>query len=241
MKKIKDGLLWFLRSFLWLIPLLFVLDLVTKIICVKQNVDVTIIPGFLFFKLEHNPGMAWSILSDHPWMLATLSVIAFLVLSAYVAWKYKKMRLITRISLYLMIAGCFGNMIDRIGQFVKGSVYEGGVIDFISVYLGKRIGYFPTFNIADMCLVIGVLILFVVMIVDELILLRARNKTEDVKKEVSAYLEKQPESEKKEPLMQAVRAMEKNVQDSYQKKEWQEHYLQIREILDQTEEPPSHE
>lgn len=238
MKKIKNGLLWFLRSFLWLAPLLFIFDLVTKIICVKHNVDVTIIPGFFYFKLEHNPGMAWSILSDYPWLLATLSVIAFLALCVYVGLKYKKIRFITKISLYLMIAGCAGNMIDRVGQFVKGSIYEGGVIDFISFYFGKKIGFFPTFNIADMCLVIGVLILVVVMIVDEIILLRARNKTEDVKKEIATYLEKNPESEQKEQLTNLMKAMEKALVDRYQKKEWESLYQEIHEIIDNKEEIP---
>lgn len=236
MKKIKSGLLWFLRSFLWLIPLLFIFDLVTKIVCVKHNVDLPIIPGFLSFKLEHNPGMAWSFLSDYPWLLATLSVIAFLALGVYVGLQYKKLRFITRISLYLMIAGCAGNMIDRVGQFVKGSIYEGGVIDFISVYLGKKIGFFPTFNIADMCLVIGVLILVVVMIVDEIVLLRARNKTEDVKKEIATYLEKNPESEKKEQLTNLMKAMELTLKDHYQKKEWESLHKEIHALLDDKEE-----
>lgn len=236
MKKIKNGLLWFLRSFLWLIPLLFVFDLVTKIVCVKHNVDLPIIPGFLSFKLEHNPGMAWSILSDYPWLLATLSVIAFLALGIYVGLQYKKLRFITKISLYLMIAGCAGNMIDRVGQFVKGSIYEGGVIDFISVYLGKKIGIFPTFNIADMCLVIGVFILVVVMIVDEIVLLRARNKTEDVKKEIADYLEKNPETEKKEQLTNLMKAMELTLKDRYQKNEWESLHNEIHALLDDKEE-----
>ncbi|MCL2675900.1 MAG: signal peptidase II [Firmicutes bacterium] len=63
-----------------------------------------------------------------------------------------KNRFFYRLPLALIVGGALGNLYDRI--------FVGGVRDFIHVeYFGKNIGghtYFPTFNLADSSLVIGV-------------------------------------------------------------------------------------
>ena len=52
----------------------------------------------------------------------------------------------------LILAGGIGNLIDRI--------FRGYVIDFIDINLFN----FPNFNIADMSIVIGVIIIFIMII-----------------------------------------------------------------------------
>ena len=53
-----------------------------------------------------------------------------------------------RLPLALIVGGAFGNLIDRI-RF-------GAVIDFLDFHIGGW--HYPAFNIADMCIVIGVIL-----------------------------------------------------------------------------------
>ena len=57
---------WFLKSYLWLIPLIIIFDYVTKIIAFDKKVNLTIINNFFYFRLYGNTGAAWSILEEHP-------------------------------------------------------------------------------------------------------------------------------------------------------------------------------
>ena len=63
--------------------------------------------------------------------------------------KRKKLDNITYAGLILILAGGMSNMIDRI--------FNGYVIDFIDV----NIFNFPHFNIADISIVVGIIILFI--------------------------------------------------------------------------------
>ena len=68
----------------------------------------------------------------------------------YLAYqRYRKHELI--IGELLVIAGAGSNIMDRIRM--------GGVIDFIKLSAGDFV--WPLFNIADICIVIGVFIMFV--------------------------------------------------------------------------------
>ncbi|MEG3310903.1 signal peptidase II [Streptococcus sp. SS-4456] len=106
------------------------------------------LPGFMSLAYLRNYGAAWSILQNQQWffMIVTLVVVTTLI------WYYVKQikgNLWTLFSLALMIAGALGNFIDRIRL---GYVVDMFHLDFIS---------FPVFNVADMCLSVGVGILFI--------------------------------------------------------------------------------
>ena len=93
------------------------------------------------------------------------AILQIFVLIFYYVKTVSKNKPIINASIVLMITGAFGNLIDR--AFYRTSITGfKGVIDWIQAY---PFGYsFPTFNIADSCLVIGVAILIVVVIVDEI-------------------------------------------------------------------------
>lgn len=168
MTKIKSALKCFIKSFLWLIPLLILLDLGTKLACYYANVNITVIPNFFYLRLERNTGAAWSLFEDYPAILAILSIVCTIAISFYLVKKYQKLPFWTRISLMLIIAGAAGNMIDRTLQLVPGTIYyQKGVIDFLAFRLFNSYD-FPVFNVADMCLVIGVFILIIVLFVEEM-------------------------------------------------------------------------
>ena len=80
-------------------------------------------------------------------LLILLSLIAVIFIYYYIK-KYKK----NNIGYSLLLGGIIGNLLDRI--------FYSSVIDYI---LLKFID-FPIFNLADSCIVIGVIILIVLII-----------------------------------------------------------------------------
>ena len=88
-------------------------------------------------------------------------------------------------------------MIDRCLQFVPGTRYYGfGVIDFISFKFGSY--NFPVFNIADSSLVIGVILLMVVTIVDEILIYVYKKKVDELQPKYLELINNASEDEKKE-------------------------------------------
>lgn len=125
-------------------------DMLTKVL--TDKIDVSIIDGVLSFSSVYNTGAAWSIFSDHTYILAFVSV-AFVVLAVIFDLKTK----IRKTKLYnfayvFILAGAFGNAIDR--------VFLGYVRDFIKL---DFINY-PVFNVADSLLVVGVILLAIFIV-----------------------------------------------------------------------------
>lgn len=145
---------------------LYLLDQGTKLM-VEQFIEIgekfDLIPNFLYFTRTYNTGAAWSSLNDSTALLATISFFATIVLAYFytkIDWKKKKLY---SISLSMCIAGCFGNFIDR---FMYCISMRDGVVDFIGVYLGSY--EFPIFNVADICLTVGMILLAIdIIFLDE--------------------------------------------------------------------------
>lgn len=166
MNKVLKGLKWFAKSFLWVIPLLLVIDIVSKQVAqamLVKGTDVVAIPGLINFYLTYNNGAAFSLfgnLEDLPRriILISVSILGAALMIGLLAWKYKKLDWWYKSALFMMIAGDIGNFIDR--AFYK----DGLVIDFIKFSFWKN---FAIFNLADSFLVVGVFILIVAIIVEE--------------------------------------------------------------------------
>ncbi|MCQ8260040.1 signal peptidase II [Streptococcus suis] len=112
------------------------------------------LPGFMSLAYLRNYGAAWSILQNQQWFFTIVTIAAVTSLIWYYV-KQIKGSLWTLFSLALMIAGALGNFIDRIRL---GYVVDMFHLDFIS---------FPVFNVADMCLSVGVGILFICIMKEE--------------------------------------------------------------------------
>jgi len=123
----------------------------------KESNGVILIKDF--FKLEYleNRGAAFGILQNK---LILLTLVTLLVISGMIYYiiKYKPKSKFLRISFALIISGALGNLYDRL--FYKY------VVDFILVHY-KEVYYFPTFNIADMFVVVGTLILAISIVKEE--------------------------------------------------------------------------
>ncbi len=97
--------------------------------------------GFMQLQLVHNTGVAFSLFSGARWGLVLVG-ICVLVGVMIAARRSERQDRLTQGSLGLIAGGAIGNLIDRIRL--------GSVIDFIDV------GAWPTFNVADICIVVGV-------------------------------------------------------------------------------------
>ena len=117
---------------------------------------MSLIPGFLNFAYAENTGVAFSMLDDHGsrgrW---GLSVVAMIAGSLVIYFFWRTPRSDDRIlgALALLLAGIVGNVTDRIRL--------GFVVDFIDVQFGSW--HYPTFNVADMSIVIGAGLLIIDM------------------------------------------------------------------------------
>ena len=113
------------------------------------------IPGLVSLTYLQNTGAAFSMLENQQWFF---TIITLVVISGAFYYLYKSISgslwLLT--GLTLVIAGGLGNFIDRLRQ---GFVVDMFHLDFMN---------FAIFNVADTYLTIGVLLLFVVMIKDEM-------------------------------------------------------------------------
>jgi len=61
----------------------------------------------------------------------------------------------TKLGFSLILAGGIGNLIDRI--------FRGYVIDYIDI---SKIFSYPVFNFADICIVIGVILVIIIIIIN---------------------------------------------------------------------------
>lgn len=134
------------------VVIMFIIDQTTKAIAAGvlpgKNTAVTIINHFFYFTYAQNYGGAWSLLEGHVYLF----VIAAIAVAIMVVWWFlnsKPNDYLIRFGLILVLAGGIGNCVDRV-------VY-GYVRDFIDFVI---FGYdFPVFNIADICIVVGVILI----------------------------------------------------------------------------------
>jgi signal peptidase II len=114
-------------------------DLVSKAIAsralAERDVDL---PGPLDLSLAYNSGVAFSIgVGVPPWVLVVLATsIATVVATA--AWKGQ---LPSAVAAGLVVGGAAANVVDR--------VQAGSVVDMLHT------GWWPTFNLADVWIVVG--------------------------------------------------------------------------------------
>lgn len=111
--------------------------------------DSTPIAGELIrFTYIENPGMAFGIKIAGPLFFTIFSAIASVVIFIYL-YRMRNERLLSRLSLALILGGAIGNLIDRF--------LYGRVVDFIDIGLGDT--RWPVFNLADSAVSIGMVLL----------------------------------------------------------------------------------
>lgn len=113
--------------------------------------EITILP-FFNLNMVWNSGVSFGMFtqSSHTgaWVLIALAAAITLWFGA---WLFVAQSRVQAIAIAMVISGAVGNMFDRM-RF-------GAVIDFLDFHLFGW--HYPAFNLADSCIVVGVLILIV--------------------------------------------------------------------------------
>jgi signal peptidase II len=124
------------------------LDQLTKqvaIASVERGETVNVFLG-LDIANTRNSGVAFGALQGSGGLVGVLIAMALMALSVYFA--VNAARPLLWLPVALLLGGALGNLVDRAS--------EGAVIDFIDPI------WWPAFNLADACIVVGVLVLFYV-------------------------------------------------------------------------------
>ena len=168
------------RTFAILAAILIVLDQATKTAVrvwmpfppgTRRRPKIEVIEGF--FNLVHakNPGAAWGLLGTHEYRMVFFTVVTLLAVGLIIFY-FRMLRPDDRlmaVSLSCVFAGAIGNFIDRL-------LYRE-VTDFLQFYLSGAPGrwvadllgsrYWPSFNVADICINLGVgLFLWHVLVIE---------------------------------------------------------------------------
>ena len=131
--------------------------------------SIEIIDGFLRFTFVENPGMAFGINLGGKLFFTLFSILASIGILMYL-YKMRKETLWLRMPLAFILGGAFGNLIDRAFYGVlygEAPLFYGRVVDFIELeffrmeLFGYRLTSWPVFNISDVAVTVGVIILIV--------------------------------------------------------------------------------
>ena len=130
-----------------IVSIIITLDQISKYI-ITLNYDYFLNKNIIIFSINYvrNYGAAFNIFEGNRIFLSSISIISALILIYFIFFK-GRLNLFNRYGLSLILAGSLGNGIDRI--------LKGYVIDFVNL----EIFNFPIFNIADISINIGCILL----------------------------------------------------------------------------------
>jgi signal peptidase II len=134
------------------------LDLLTKALAFSLSLhrELIVIPRWFGLETAYNPGVVWSIGQNARVLWLVVSILAM----PLIGWIFVRSRRTwtTTICLGMIEAGTIGNCWDRI--------FHPGVRDFIKFYYVRANdlpAVWPLFNLADSCIVVGVILLSIEM------------------------------------------------------------------------------
>lgn len=128
---------------LLVIAFIIISDQITKAFIVewlKPQGSVSIIGDILRLTFVTNTGVAFGMLTGIPYVL-TIPIVILIGVIIYFLFKTLGQSFLLTLALSLELGGALGNLIDRIRL--------GYVVDFV------KFPYWPAFNVADSCVVIG--------------------------------------------------------------------------------------
>ncbi|UWP59425.1 signal peptidase II [Ruminococcus gauvreauii] len=151
----KHGVIYWIAG-LVSVCILIGLDQWTKYLAVTHlsgQEDIVLIPNILQLHYLENRGAAFGVLQNQQWIFIILCLL-FLVFAGYAYTVIPKTRHYFPLNFItvVLVAGAFGNLIDRIRlKYVVDFVYISA-IDF------------PVFNVADIYVTVSAVLLFVYLI-----------------------------------------------------------------------------
>ncbi|MFC1894465.1 signal peptidase II [Candidatus Dependentiae bacterium] len=140
-------------GYIFIFMFIVLLDRCSKFAAVKlfQNKDYCVFPGFNL-TLVWNRGVSWGLFSfDSAFLFYLLTIIIFSIIIVFFIYTVFLFRKNENVFFEVLVfSGAVSNLIDRF-------IYKG-VVDFIDIYVFSW--HWPTFNIADMFVVIGIFGIF---------------------------------------------------------------------------------
>lgn len=151
-----------------LVPLLVALDQATKA-WIRHALPadergrypkITVIEGFFNINHAENPGAAWGLLANNEYRMVFFTLVTIGAVALILSYwkKLHRGEVVLASGLACVFAGAIGNFIDRL-MFRQ-------VTDFLQFYASGSLGgwlrergispYFPSFNVADICINVGV-------------------------------------------------------------------------------------
>jgi signal peptidase II len=141
------------RLIYFVIACVVAVDQITKAVArplLGEGGKVVVIPGFFDLRLSYNTGAAFGVLPGAAPLFIVIALAAI-----YAAVRARAMGPQSRlfvVGIGLLIGGAAGNLIDRL------LAPDHRVTDFLDFHIGSR--YWPTFNVADAAIVVGVILVF---------------------------------------------------------------------------------
>ena len=141
---------------LWVSVLVVILDQLSKfwIVSTFREYEVLTVWPVFNLTLVYNTGAAFSILADAGgWQRGFFIGVSLVVTLVMLVWlsRLTTVERLTGWGLVLVIGGAIGNLIDRI--------VLGKVVDFLQWHWQDW--YFPSFNLADSAITLGVILLLI--------------------------------------------------------------------------------
>lgn len=133
-------------------------DQITKLLTVK-NIPLNgdggvILKNVLSLTYCRNTGGSWGIFSEHPAVLISATVLILAAATVYLVKKKPKSKAF-RFGASLVYAGAVSNLADRI--------FRGFVVDMIKTDFVD----FPIFNVADCCVVAGMILVCIFVLTEK--------------------------------------------------------------------------
>ena len=135
-----------------ILALLLIIDQVSKYLVSTKMTDgdtLPVINNFLHITYVQNKGVAFGLFYGQIPLITFVGVAAIIGIIVYSFKHDEKFTLWTRIALMVILAGAIGNLYDR--------VFRHFVVDFIDF---RGIWHY-IFNIADVCINVGVAMIFI--------------------------------------------------------------------------------
>ena len=170
----KAKLKWLFDSFIWLFVLGLIIDIVSKSV-IKANMSegdsIILIPHFLAITFSYNEaaafGMGFKNAVVNRWIYIIVAFLAIGVILYFYISKFKTYKKFLKACLMCILVGAVGNLIDR---FVYGKVID--FIDFFGIW-------HAIFNVADSFIVVGVFMLVIYLIIQEVKDYKAKKAVEE--------------------------------------------------------------
>ena len=137
----------------FIILFILLMQIVNIIVINNLTESKVLIDGFLSLTYYENTGGAFGVGQGDTIGFALISIIVIAIIIRFMVLQKDRIDKKTMIALELIIAGGVSNLIDRL--------FRGFVVDYIDI---NQLMSFPIFNLADLCISIGWIILVISII-----------------------------------------------------------------------------